>query len=695
MNGIKQRVKRSLFGLLGMDPEAVVVNYATGPEPQVRDMVAAARRMIPDRRHLLVAAGDAPEIEGVDVVALEPASTLGLWWQILRKLWRHRTGMAPVLLGGNATALRRAALLRSPLRILAFNERMESHHLKISTAISSLLFWRGVPLDRIRVRPGWLAWMTGDRTRVPDDGLAVEGRPARKGFRRVLVLTPYAPYPLSHGGAVRLYHMLREMAKEFDVYLLYFREGRTMDDIRPLLEFVTAAGSVSKPRYREPKWSTRLPPEVMEYESAPMRRLLAHFRAERNIDVVQVEYTQLALYPGEILVEHDVTFDLYAQLRQRHPSRTAWWNWKRWHDFETAAVKRYARVVTMSAKDANQLGVAHSRVIPNGADLARFQPVAEKDGKNLLFVGSFRHFPNVTAFRFLIEEVMPLVLAEHPDAKLHVVAGPNHLDYWKEPLPEGLKIRMEGFVEDVRPLYHAANVVVVPTLVSAGTNVKVLEAMAMKRAIVSTASGAGGIDVEDGQHVLVALDAEDFARSIVRLLESAALRARLTGKAYQLVTERYDWVRLGDMQRAMMRELLPDPIVVRRGEAHDIAVVRAIQMESLPSSRWDPEQYLRHEFFVATCERQTAGFVVARRTAPDEREILNIAVRPQFRGKGVGERMLRRLVQSAPGDVFLEVRESNTSARRLYQRVGFFETGARPNYYEDPPETALIMRVRT
>lgn len=687
---MKAQIKRLIFGLLGKHPDAVVVNYATGTEEQVRAMVAESRRLIADRRHLLVCQKPAFEIDGVETVVVRPT-----WWHVARALRRYRVGMACVLFGPQHGDLRRAAMLHSPAKILAFNQAMETHHLKPGTAVSSWLFVRGVPLDRIHIRPRWLQWMTDDRTTVPDDATIVEGRPPRRGAGRVLLLTPFSPFPLSHGGAVRLFHIIREMARDFDVYLLFFRENEKAADLRPLLDFVTAIGSVSKPRYREPRWATKLPPEVCEYESAPMRALLDRVIRERAIDLVQVEYTQLARYPGDILVEHDVTYDLYAQLRARDDSRAAWWNWKRWFDFETEAVRRYRRVITMSEKDARQLSVPHAVAIPNGVDLARFQPTPEPAGQRILFVGSFRHFPNVTAFRFFVDEVWPLVTARHPDATLDVVAGPDHIRHFPGTLPSDPRIRIQGFVSDVRPLYHASNVVVVPTLVSAGTNVKVLEAMAMKRAIVSTTSGVGGIGVEHNRHVLIADSAEDFAAAVCRLIDSTSLRTRLSEAAWQLARERFDWSRLGEMQRAVMRELLPEPILVRRGEAEHVVAVRIIQQESLPTSRWDPHQYLHHEFYTAFFEHEMAGFVVARRTAPDEREILNIAVRPQFRGRGIAEKLLRRLVSAEPGDVFLEVRESNEVARRVYERVGFRNVGMRPGYYDDPPETAVIMRIHT
>ncbi len=252
-------------------------------------------------------------------------------------------------------------------------------------------------------------------------------------------------------------------------------------DLKPVLEsgdvrFIL----VEKPRYRESRWST-LRREVCEYESPAMRKLWDARQADaRQADAAQVEYTQLARYGGDILVEHDVTWDLQAQVLKRRRTFAAWWDWKRWRRFEDRAVREFPAVVTMSEKDRALLGVPHTRVIENGVDLERFEAAPGKTpGRRLLFIGSFRHFPNVAAFRFLIEEILPLV----PDAELTVVAGPDPWPHWSNATgtlhpPPNPRVTMLEFVADVVPLYRQANVVVVPTLESAGTNVKVLEALA-------------------------------------------------------------------------------------------------------------------------------------------------------------------------------------------------------------------------
>ena len=208
----------------------------------------------------------------------------------------------------------------------------------------------------------------------------------------------------------RMFNLLRETAREFDVILYAFTEGPLMIP-GAVLEFCSQVFLVEKPRYREPRWSTIAPPEVGEYDSPAM---LALWKA-RTADLAQVEYTQLASYGGDVLVEHDVTFDLYAQIRKRRRTIGAWWDWWRWHRFETRAVKEYRSVVVMSEKDRSLLGTGC--VIENGVDLTRYSPEPERMGRKLLFIGSFRHFPNIEAFRYLTEEILPLV----PEVELTVV----------------------------------------------------------------------------------------------------------------------------------------------------------------------------------------------------------------------------------------------------------------------------------
>jgi len=549
---MKQRLKRWWFSLLGKDPEGVVVTFFSGNAENARRMEAEVRALIPRRRHFTVGfAGSGAEI------ILKPASTGDLYLQLRRLFRRYRIAMAPVLFDGSAecSALRWAAFFLAPTKILAYNRRLERHHLRLSTAIASVLFLYGVPVDRIFLRP----WKRAPRE--PAEIHVYDGRPLSAGRPRIAILTPYFPYPLSHGGAVRIFHLLQEAAREFDLFLFAFTEGDKLPEYEPVLKFCTRITLVAKPQLREPRWSSLLPPEVREYDVPEMRLALRRTQREFGVRLLQTEYTMLASYGGDVLVEHDVTFDLYAQIHARSRSLASAWNLWRWRRFETRAIRTFRKVVVMSQKDAALLGVPGVTVIPNGVDLARFQPEPETPGKRLLFVGSFRHFPNIEAFRFFMDDVWPLVLRRHPDATFTLVAGPDHRLHWNLytgnlPLPQDSRVRLLGFVRDVRPLYAECNLVVVPTVVSAGTNLKVLEAMAMERAVVSTPSGCAGLELRPGESVALADSAAAFAEEICRLFDDPELRRRIASAARRVAEERYDWSRIAASQARMWRELL-------------------------------------------------------------------------------------------------------------------------------------------
>ncbi len=217
---VKQRFKRWIFGLLGKDPEAVVVTFSTGDADLCRRMAEEVRALEPDRRHFV--------------------ATEANWPELRRELRRYRIGLAPVMLTRQPSALRRAAYRLAPRKILAYNSRLERHHLRPSLA--SFLFWRGVPLDRIYLRPWWWPWPKRERSVTPTGDRVLKGRPCSPERRRVAVLSPYFPYPLAHGGAVRIFNLLRETAREFDVELFAFTDDDAEPPAAPVLEFCAPRG---------------------------------------------------------------------------------------------------------------------------------------------------------------------------------------------------------------------------------------------------------------------------------------------------------------------------------------------------------------------------------------------------------------------------------------------------------------------
>jgi ribosomal-protein-alanine N-acetyltransferase len=132
--------------------------------------------------------------------------------------------------------------------------------------------------------------------------------------------------------------------------------------------------------------------------------------------------------------------------------------------------------------------------------------------------------------------------------------------------------------------------------------------------------------------------------------------------------------------------------VIRPGDPSDLGEVAAIQAASPEAAHWAVADYLQYDFRVCVEHGWVAGFLVARQVAPDESELLNLVVAPEFRGKGFARALLQELLAAPSGSLYLEVRESNHPARNLYKSMGFQEVNIRPQYYQSPPEAAIVMK---
>jgi ribosomal-protein-alanine N-acetyltransferase len=131
---------------------------------------------------------------------------------------------------------------------------------------------------------------------------------------------------------------------------------------------------------------------------------------------------------------------------------------------------------------------------------------------------------------------------------------------------------------------------------------------------------------------------------------------------------------------------------IRPAEPADLDAIAAIQAASPEAALWPPAEYLQYDARVAVRARRVAGFLVTRRTAEGEAEVLNLAVAPEFRGRGVGRALMGAFLDGFRGDVFLEVRCTNSSARGFYKSLGFQELTLRKDYYGTPPEAAIVMK---
>ena len=256
-------------------------------------------------------------------------------------------------------------------------------------------------------------------------GRAASGKPV------ILVASPYVPFPLSHGAAVRIYNLMRRAAADFDMVLVAFTEEshpvpRELREICAEIVTVRRAGSHALP-------SRGRPDTVEEFDTPAFHAALRQTIAKWRPGIVQLEFTQMALYAPDcapartILVEHDITYDLYAQMLTTGQRRLG--------DSPPASTVDQFRNRRMASGGSRRHDVGEGPgadrgaavAIPNGVDLERFQPSPQApEPRRLLFIGSFAHRPNVMALEFFLRDVFPRL----DNVTLHVIAGQRHQRFW-------------------------------------------------------------------------------------------------------------------------------------------------------------------------------------------------------------------------------------------------------------------------
>jgi glycosyltransferase involved in cell wall biosynthesis len=387
---------------------------------------------------------------------------------------------------------------------------------------------------------------------------------------RILFLSPRQSLPARNGAKLREYHFLRALGNLAEVSYLYFAEPGTEPLTTTDLPFCREVLGVPKPRpygYVNTALGIlgKTPLTVLNYTSAAMSAALNHMMDGSDFDVLHLDGVHMSHYTREAL--------------KRKSSLKLIFNW---HNIESEALRRYSETTTSAArrwyarhtatnlervekhnlesafghivcsdreKEHLQRIVPSSRVavVENGVDIAHFAHGSETaaPGLRIVFVGAMDYFPNSDAAIFFAKRIWPEVRGRMNGAELLIVGsnpGPGVLALGEVP---GVKVT--GMVPDVRPFYHGALAAVVPLRTGGGTRLKILEAMAASVPVVSTPLGAEGLDVADGENLLLvdAGDVAGWADRLVSLAASPGLRERLTAAGLRLVQSRYDWNILG------------------------------------------------------------------------------------------------------------------------------------------------------
>jgi glycosyltransferase involved in cell wall biosynthesis len=392
------------------------------------------------------------------------------------------------------------------------------------------------------------------------------------------MVTHGLPYPPHSGARSRDFHLIREVARRHSVVLLSQLESREEQAGVSALRVICEGVEAITPRDRTlaerlsggARWvAGGHPLATFPFIEAEVGSALRRILATQPVDIVQIEHSFLAPYrdaipPGAgcrtVLSLHNIGVDQYrSMVRMRAGSRRLGFvlKWLLMRGWEARVAARFDHTIVVSELDRTRLlsqapGLAVS-TIANGVATQDCPVLDEVGGATLLFVGTMGYHPNVEAACYCSETILPLIRREVPATRL-LLAG-AHPTRRVERLADLPGVTVTGYLPEVADAYRQAQVCVVPLRAGGGTRLKVLEAMAFGRPVVSTRVGCEGLDAVDGEHLLIADAPADFARQVVRLLTDPALRERLRWNARRLVEMRYDWSIVGQLLSALYERL--------------------------------------------------------------------------------------------------------------------------------------------
>ncbi len=384
---------------------------------------------------------------------------------------------------------------------------------------------------------------------------------ARSRRRRILFVCAYLPCTGVSAGQARMFRVIHWMAQRHDVSVLAYVESvDAQDRIEALRAFCSRVEVVLREQQPDQRDLLHRDPWTIttEFRNPIMQEKVRLALTSGRYDLVQFEFVQMAcllpqgpLAVPAVLTHHEVQ---HAALRRRlRQARHAWARlqllaeWMRMLRFELRACRRFDRVIVLTEADARSLWCYDPRlplvVNSTGVDTEHFHPSLappelEESGA-LVFVGYYRHTPNVDAMLYFCREVLPLIERAVPTVKIYVVGGSVPPELRR--LHRDGRIIVTGWVDDPRALMARSQVYVVPIRTGAGIRGKIIEAWAMGKPVVATTIAAEGLRARDGENILLADPPHEFAAQVVRLLGDAPLRRFIGSNGRATAEAWYDW----------------------------------------------------------------------------------------------------------------------------------------------------------
>jgi sugar transferase (PEP-CTERM/EpsH1 system associated) len=383
----------------------------------------------------------------------------------------------------------------------------------------------------------------------------------------LLMVSPHLPSP-SWGASTRSYHLLKALAREHTVSLIALTAD-TSDEAQDaalaemkLKQFIKLplSNSLQSKRMQQVLSILRGRSRLLDaYRIEAVQQVLDDLFASDHYDLVLFESVFMVDYrlpegTQVVIDQHNIEYELLQRTYQREKSLARkWYNWWESRCLKPVELERCRKaqgILVTSEREALLLksllpgGVV--AVVPNGVDTEAFQVSDPQQllPDSVIFTGTMDYYPNIDGVLYFAHKCWPLIRSKVPTATWQIVGRNPPAEV--QDLAKLAGVSVTGSVSDVKPYLAAATVAIAPLLIGSGTRLKILEALAMGKAMVSTSQGAEGLAVTSGEHLIVADQPEVFAQSVVDLLQNAEQRTALASAGRVLAETEYSWKRCGD-----------------------------------------------------------------------------------------------------------------------------------------------------
>lgn len=375
-------------------------------------------------------------------------------------------------------------------------------------------------------------------------------------MKKILIISPYFPFPARDGGKVRLYNLIKHLSKKNEVYLLaYIEPSADKSCVDLAKEFCTGVFPVLR---EEDKRIIRddLPRSVSFFYTQAMIDELKKVLDMVKPDIVQLDFLIMTEYVKHIknvpvfYTEHDMgLLDFNQSFHDRDlDDNERFFEWKKLVQYEKKILDFFTSVIVLTERDKGLIENLNNNIkatiIPTGVDTDFYRPNdCTNNEKSLVFVGHYRHFPNADAIVYFVKNIYPEIIRKIPNIKLYIVGS------GVTKAVEDLKndnIVITGEVEDIRQYLKKPNIFIAPVRLGGGIKGKVLEAMAMGVPVVATKEAVSGIDYSIGEFALVSDDTNIFADNVVKLYNDEIVYKTLSDNSRKIVEENYNWNKIAE-----------------------------------------------------------------------------------------------------------------------------------------------------